>query len=403
MKPLQGIKILEWAVWMSGPIATTILGDLGAEVVKIEQTGTGDPMRGLRGDGVLILADGRHGLFEAYNRNKRSIVIDLKKEKGREIAYALVKWADVFVHNFPTNTASKLGLDYQPLRLINPRIIYATASSYGRKGPDSDQRSFDLGGMARSGYMMALSGLGRGVPQSGVGGTADHIAAFTLSHGILAALLARERFGLAQELDVSLLGSMINMQLYGASIALFFNREQRLWPRSEPTANPLYNWYKCRDDKWIALLMLQPTPYWSTFCRALSIVELEGDPRFDNIYNRVQNAAELISILENIFSTKIREDWIEVLRSSGIPYCPINNLLDLQSDPQVIENDYIIDFDHPSLGPVKLVGFPVSFSETPLSVRREAPVYGQHTEEVLQEVLGLSWEDIDKLKNEGVI
>ena len=403
MYPLQGIKVLEWATWLSGPMAATILGDLGAEVIKIEQKGTGDALRGLLSYGDQSLVDGRHALFEAYNRNKRDIVLDLKTDGGRHIAYELVKWADVFVHNYPRDTASKLRLDYETLSQVNPRLIYATASSYGRKGPDSDLRAYDFAGMGRSGHMMALSGLGDGAPQSGVIGIADQIAAFTLSHGILAALLARERLGIAQEIDTSLLGSMIYLQHYSASYALFFKRNPpRVPPRSRPMFNPLLCWYKCGDDKWILILMVQPDPYWPDFCRALGISELEKDPKFDSISSRGQNRAELTSIIERIFATKPREEWMEILKNNGISYCPVNSFVDLASDPQVIENDYVVEFNHPSLGPIKLTGFPVSFSETPFSVRREAPLYGQHTEEILQETLGLSWEEIDKLRDDGI-
>ncbi len=402
MNPLQGINVLEWATWLSGPMAASILGDLGADVIKIEQVDTGDPLRGLIDYGDLSLADGRHALFEAYNRNKRSIVLDVKKEKGREIAHKLVKWADVFVHNYPRATASKLHLDYETLSQVNPRLIYATASSYGRKGPDTDLRSFDLAGMARSGHMVALSGLGEKAPQAGVTGIADHSTAFTLSHGILAALLARERLGVAQEIDTSLLGSMIYLQHWAVSDTLFFNRAQRVWPRSKTAINPLLQWYKCKDDKWLVMLMLQPDPYWPHFCRALGIEELEKDPKFDDLFSRGRNAAEMTSILERIFATKTSKEWMDILRSGGIPYCPINSFLDLASDPQVMENDYIIEFNHPSLGPTKLTGFPVSFSKTPFSVRREAPLFGQHTEEILQEVLGLDWDEIGQLKNDGI-
>ncbi|MFC2000561.1 CaiB/BaiF CoA transferase family protein, partial [Chloroflexota bacterium] len=393
--PLQGIKVLEWASWLSGPMAAAILGDLGAEVIKVEQKDTGDPIRGLISYGDIVLADGRHALHEAYNRNKRGIALDLKKEQGREIVHELVKWADVLVHNYPRDTASKLGMDYQTLCQVNPRLIYATASSGGRKGPDKDLRAWDLAGMARSGHMMALSGLGGGEPQAGVIGIADQIAAFTLSHGILAALLARERLGIAQEIDTSLLGSMIFLQHYAVSYSLFFNRQPpRVKPRSKAEYNPLLYWYKCGDDKWLAIIMVQPDPYWPDFCRALNIEELEKDPRFDSLQSRGKNRTELTSIIERVFATKTREEWMEILKRSGIPYCPINSFVDLPSDPQVMENDYIIEFSHPSLGPIKMTGFPVSFSETPFSVRREAPLYGQHTEEVLQEVLGLNWEEI---------
>ena len=394
--PLEGIRVLEWSIWMAGPMAATCLGDMGAEVIKIEQVDTGDPMRGLMSSGEFSLPDGRHALFEAYNRNKRSIVLDLKKEKGRDLTHQLVKWADVFVNNYPRATAVKLGLDYQTLRQINPRLIYATASSYGQKGPDSELISFDLAGMARSGHMVALAGPDA-EPRSGVVGTADQMTALTLSHGILAALLARERLGVAQEIDVSLLGSMMSLQHYAVSFALFFERQ------SEPQYPPLFRWYKCQDEKWLALLMLQPDPYWPALCRAMGLEELEKDPRFENLFSGQDHPEGLVPILGRLFATRSREEWIKILREHDIPYCPVNSMLDLASDPQVVENDYIIDFDHPSLGRVKLPGFPVWFGKTPLSVRREAPLWGQHTEEVLQEVLGLDWEKIGQLKEEGVV
>jgi len=401
--PLEGIHVLEWGIWMAGPVAATCLGDLGAEVIKIEQPGTGDPMRGLNWGGVGTLRDGRHALYEAYNRNKRSMVIDLKTKKGQDLAHKLVKWADVFVHNFPRDTASKLGLDYQTLCQINPLLIYATASGFGQKGPDSNLSAFDIAGMARSGHMMALAKISGGDPQTGLGGTADLMAGFTLSHGILSALYTRERTGVGQEIEASLLGSMIYLQYYPVSFSLFFNEEAPLLPRSSPPSNPLYFWYRCKDDKWILILALQPDPFWPSFCRALGISELEKDQRFADFFKRQSNSAELIPILEKIFVSKTREEWISILRKNDLPYCPINSILDLPFDPQVVENDYIVNFQHPSLGSVKLTGFPVWFSKTPASVRREAPLHGQHTEEILQEVLGMSWEMISELKKEGVV
>ena len=397
--PLEGIRVLEWAMWVSAPMATSCLGDLGAEVIKIEQPGIGDAVRGLM-TVEFSLPDGRHALYEAYNRNKRSIVLDLKKEKGKEIAYELVKWADVFVHNFRPDVASELRLDYQTLSQVNPRLIYATASGYGRKGPDRDLRALDMAGFARSGHMAALAGPGD-EPQGGVVGVADMMAGFTLSHGILAALLARERLGVAQEIDASLLGSMIYLQHYQVSFALFFNALSP--PQSRTISNPLLTWYKCEDGTWLALIMIQGDRYWPDFCRALCIEELEKDPRFEDILKRQGNAAELIAILDRVFATKPREEWMGILRGADLAYCPVNSMLDLPSDPQVVENDYIVDFSHPSLGPVKLTGFPTWFSKTSPSVRRAAPLHGQHTEEVLQEVLGLSWEKIGQLQNEGVI
>lgn len=403
--PLEGIRILEWASWFQGPLATSILADLGAEVIKIEERVSGDPVRGFRKErGMsMMLPGGRQIWFEYGNRNKKGITLDLKKEKGREVVYRLVqRWSDVFVQAYRKGAAARIGLDYETLCQYNPKLIYATASGYGSKGPDSEQPAFDYIGLARSG-IASLIGEPDDPQLRKVGGLADEMGGIALAHGILAAIVARERFGIGQEIDSSILGGTIWLQGIMLSIALFSGQE---YPRThrKKTTNPIYNHYKCSDGKWLALALIQSDRHWPSFCRLMGIEELEKDPRFENADKREENCEKLISVLDELFIIKPRDEWVRILRQNkDFILAPVNSLSDLASDPQVLENEYIVDFDHPVLGPVKVVGGPVKFSKTPWAVRSEAPEFGQHTEEVLLEVGGYTWEEIAELKEKEVI
>ncbi|MFQ5827367.1 MAG: CaiB/BaiF CoA transferase family protein [Dehalococcoidia bacterium] len=401
---LEGIRILDWTIQRQGPAATAMLGDLGAEVIHVEERGRGDSSRGMvRFAGVsLELPGGRTANFEASNRNKKSISLDLKKEKGREVIYRLVKNCDVFVQNFRQGVAARLGMDYDTIAQHNPRIIYASASGWGPKGPDAQRPTYDPLGLARAG-MMTMVGEPDMPPQYTVGGIADQMGAVMLAYGILAALLGRERLGIAQQVDTSHLGSIIALQGFHVSSYLMVGQE---FPREKRTGltNPLANRYQCRDGKWIFFANIQSDRYWPAFCQALGIRELEKDLRFDTARHRGENCEELISLLDDIFATRTCDEWIEILKNSGdLVFSPIQRISELPQDPQVIANEYITEFDHPTLGRTKDTGFPVAFSKTPASVRLPAPECGQHTEEVLLEVGGYTWEEIERLRDEEVI
>jgi crotonobetainyl-CoA:carnitine CoA-transferase CaiB-like acyl-CoA transferase len=401
---LEGIRILDWTIERQGPAATGLLGDLGAEVIHVEQRGRGDSSRGMvRFAGVpMDLPGGRNASFEGANRNKKSISLDLKKERGREVMYRLVKRCDVFAQNFRQGVAARLGMDYDTIARHNPRIIYASASGWGPKGPEAQQPTYDPLGLARAG-LMSMVGEPDMPPQYIVGGIADQMGAIVLAYGILAALLGRERLGIAQQVDTSHLGSLVALQAFHISAYLMGGRE---FPREKRTrlTNPLANQYRCRDGKWIFFANIQSDRYWPTFCRAVGIEELEKDPRFDTARHRGENCEELISLLDGIFATRTCDEWIEILKRAGdLVFSPVQRISDLPQDPQVIANEYITEFDHPTLGRIKDIGFPVTFSKTPASVRLPAPECGQHTEEVLLEVGGYTWEEIERLRDEEVI
>ncbi len=398
--PLDGVKVVEITMFQQGPVAGMRLGDLGAEVIKVEPK-TGDPGRGMmRIVGADTGLKGRNYYFESNNRNKRSIALDLNTEKGKKILLELIKRADVFLTNMSIAAPKRMGIDYETLSSLNPRLIYTHASGWGREGPDANELSFDYTGIARSGTMM-MSGERNGPPGTLIPGMGDEHGGLICAWAITAALYAREKTGKGQLVDTSLMGSLI--ALHGVNFAApgILGKEFPRLLRAE-AGNPIYNHYKCKDDKWIVIAHLQPDRYWPNVCKAMGLEELEHDPRFNTIEARHDNCKELVSILDKKFATKTRAEWMEIFRKENVIFTPVQSASEVFKDPQALVNKYIVDVDHPVWGKIKMLGFPWTFAETPASVRREAPELGQHTEEILLE-LGYSWEDIAQLKDEEVI
>jgi len=400
--PLDGVRVIDWTIWQQGPVASLMLGDLGADVIKIEERVGGDPGRGVLKAQGLDLRDRPNFYFEANNRNKRSLTVDLKKPAGVAIVQRLAERADVFVQNFRKGVAGRLGLDAATLRAQNPRLVYASASGYGPEGPESGAPSFDYLGLARSGIMYSC-GEPDDEPLAIAGGIADQMGAIMLAYGIVTALLARERTGRGQEVDASHLGSMAWLQGLGLSARLMLGRALPRQPRRFAT-NPLWNHYRCGDGLWLALSMLQPDRYWERFCAVLEIPEAAADARFKSMLDRMMNAGECIALLDQVFARRPRAEWLRRLAEGGdFIYSIINAVDDLPDDPQMQANGYVTAFEHPAFGPTQVVGLPVRLSDTPGSIRLPAPEFGQHTEAILTEVLGYSWEEIGRLRDQEVI
>ena len=402
MLPLDGIRVIDWTIWQQGPVATAMLGDLGAEVIKIEERVGGDPGRGILRAAGADTGSRPNWYFEANNRNKKSLTLDLKQDAAREIVHKLVARSDVFVQNFRKGVAARLGLDYETLRAINPRLIYASATGYGPEGPDSADPSFDQLGLARSGIMNAVGE--PDMPPLGVaGGIADQMGAVMLAYGVLAALLAREKHGVGQRVDASHLGSMAWLQGLSLSMRLMMGIAMPRQARAS-AGNPLWNHYKCRDGSWLALGMLQPDRYWADFTVAIGRPELAADERFADLRSRGRNAQACVAILDQAFAQKDRDEWLKILREGGdFIFTIVNRVDDLPDDPQVRANDYVVDFEHPQHGNIQVVGVPVRLSETPGQVRLPAPEFGQHTEEILTELLDYDWDEISALREREVI
>src|SRR5579875_1455046 len=401
---LHGIRIIDWTIWQQGPVATAMLADMGAEVIKIEERGKGDPGRAVMsmGGASATAKSGTNYYFEANNRHKQSITLDLRKPEAREIVYKLAAKSDVFVQNFRKGVAERLGLGYQDLRAHNPKIIYANSTGYGPYGPDSNEPSFDYMAQARSG-LMNIACLRTEEPIYLTGGIADQMGAIMLAYGVMTALVARERTGIGQEIHASHLGSMIALQGLNVSMRTILGKEMPRAPRDD-AYNPLWNHYRCADGSWICLGMLQTDRYWKDFCHALGIPELIDDERFRDMRARTRNHRELVAILDRVFATKSRAEWLKILKEGGdFIYTIVNTISDLPDDPQVIANQYIVDYDHPTIGPTRLVGVPVILTETPGNPRGRAPELGEHTETVLTQLLGYSWDEVARLHEAEVI
>ncbi len=403
--PLKGIRVLDWTMWQFGPVAASMMGDMGADVIKIEPL-DGDNGRGLARASNLdtnLPAD-RSAYYEVCNRNKRGIALDLKTTEGREIAYRLVERTDVFVQNFRPGVAERLGLDYESLRAINPALIYGSASGYGPSGPDAHLPSFDGCGQARSGLMMSATPAGADEPTRITQGVSDQMGAIMLCLGILAALVARGEQRIGQKVEASHLSANMWLQGAGMSIALMLGRG-RFAPYDRLNApNPLVNTYRCKDGRWLQLMHMQADRYWKPLTEALGVPELADDPRFATMDARAQNCEETVRLLDERFAAKTADEWDTILRASGdFIYAKVQRVDELPNDPQVIANDYITTFDHPAIGPVKMCNHPNIYSETPAGIWREAPEIGQHTEEILIDELGYDWNRIQTLREAGAI
>ena len=403
--PLQGIQIIECGGYLSAPSACYMLADLGAEVVKIEDRVKGDPSRGMASlfGRAMSLPGDLNIMFETANRNKKSMTLDLKKERGKKLLYELVKGADVFCTNYSQSAIDKLKIDYETLTKYNSRLVYGIATGYGLLGPDNKKRAFDTIAQARSGIMYA-SGEPDSPPGQIAGPMFDQMTGTLLAYGILAALMDREKSGTGQKVDVSLLGSGLHLQAYNVNTVLWRGR-----PIPRPSRlnqrNALANHYECADGKWILFAEAQSDRFWHDFCCAMEVEELEKDDRFSTAALRNNNRHELVKILDKVFKAKNRDEWIKALeeKGKGLAFSPVNEPNDLESDPQILSNEYIKEVEHPVMGKTKVIGCPIRFGKTPAEINPSAPAFGQNTEEVLLDILNYSWEEIEKLKDDEII
>lgn len=397
--PLDGIKVLDLSIFQNGPWGTVMLSDMGAEVIKIEDPVNGDPGRNIAAIGGAVRRINAY--FETMNRNKKSMTLNLKTRQGRDIFYKMVPKADVIVQNFRVGVVEKLGVDYEMVKPLNPRIIYASVSGYGSKGPDATEGVFDILGQARGGLMTLLSAAEPEVTYKGGGTIADQMGAVVLAYGVVLGIVARERFGVGQHIEVSQLGGQLMLQALAINSFLLNGDLPSSRPR-KVASNPVFNIYRCSDNNWIALGCPQADRYWPSVCKALGIDNLTNDPKYCSIQARTKNALELVAILDQKFAAKTREEWLNILKAHDVLCGTVQNYKDLATDPQVLANEYLAEVEHPTLGKLKEVGVPVKLNETPGAARSPSPEFGQHTEEVLLDH-GYTWSQIDAFRKQGVI
>jgi crotonobetainyl-CoA:carnitine CoA-transferase CaiB-like acyl-CoA transferase len=330
--------------------------------------------------------------FEVANRNKRSIVLNVKNERGREVLYRLVEGADVFVSSWTERVLKNLAVDYDTLKRVNPKIVYVACSGWGEKGEGRGKGAFDLAVQGRSGLMYGCWNPEKKPLYLGLG-YCDLTGGLQTAYAVLLGLVCRERSGIAQKLGVSLYSAALQMGILCTAATLEGGRPpltDRLQMR-----NPLLNFYGTKDNRLIVLSMPMSDPYWPTFCKCLGLEELENDPKFKDHMTRIQNSKELTSILDKVFATKTQAEWMDIVKGSELIIDPVQTFEEAVEDPQAWANDYFIEV--PTSRMKRQIGFLVQPSETPGSVRMPAPEFGQHTEEILLG-LGYTWDDISKLK-----
>ena len=395
--PLDGVRVIEYAGFHAGPGGCAILGDLGAEIIKVEELG-GDPMRSWKEiAGVRFsMPDGEGLPFQFTSRNKKSICLDIRSGKGREIFCRLIRGADVFVTNLRKSTKIRLGIDYEGVSAVNPKIIYAAVSGFGPEGPMSDKGAYDPMGQASSGMMFSTGTEDPAVIHLAV---LDQTTSIALSHAVLAALFMRERRGVGQEVHVSLYGTALWM--LSTSLALAGCKSESEIPGDRLRYSPLRNYYKCKDGEWIIGTHHPENKYWPLLCEATGLTSLLSDPRFADT-DQYEHRPEVIKIFDRVFATKERKEWLEILNRHDLMFGPVQRVKDVITDPQALANGYVREYDHPVLGKIMIPGYPVTYGATAPGTRSMAPALGEHTEIVLRE-LGYSGAELETFRKERVI
>jgi crotonobetainyl-CoA:carnitine CoA-transferase CaiB-like acyl-CoA transferase len=398
---LEGFKVIELGHWVAVPCACAILADWGAEVIKVEDPGVGDSLRGLKSTEGIPQRNHIVPVFEVLNRGKRGLAVNLRTKSGKEIVYRLAERCDVFVSNFQSRVLDRLGMDYATLSRVNPKLIYAALTGYGETGADRDKPGYDYTAFwARGGLMSKLAAPG-GPPPAHRPGLGDSATSLCVASGILAALLAREKTGKGQKLAFSLYQTAVWILNQDIQIALYRGEEIPNLDRRK-AKNPIWNSYKTSDGLWIQLAMMQSERFWPDFCKAIGHPELQNDSRFSSDEKREENNELLISIIGEVFAGKSLSEWLDILDRHGLVSSKAQTILELINDPQAVQNEFFVKLDHPNAGPIRLVASPVKFSETKAAVNGPAPEVGQHSEEILLEA-GYTWDDLTRLKDEGAI
>ncbi|MBE7433109.1 MAG: CoA transferase [Anaerolineales bacterium] len=402
MQPLNGIRILDITRALAGPYCTMMLGDLGADVIKVERPGVGDETRGW---GPPFVGEpygnypGESAYFIAANRNKRSITVNIQSREGQDILRKLAGVCDVLVENYRTGDLDKLGLGYAEMHALNPRLIYCSVSGYGRTGPYADRPGYDAVLQAEGG-MMSITGSVEG-PQSRVGiPIIDITSGMFASTAILAALRARDVTGEGQLVDISLFDSHLALLTNVASNYLVGGKPPKRLGNAHPNLVP-YDSFQARDS-WFVLGVANEKQ-WGILCDVLNRPEWKTDSRFETNRRRVENRSILAEELNKIFSRQNADHWLEQLVKAGLPCGRINTVPEVFDLPHARARDMILESEHASAGTLKLPGFPYKFSSTPAAIQKPPPMLGEHTEEVLKGLLNFSAEDVAALKDKGAI
>jgi len=402
MQPLEGLRVVDMTRALAGPYCTMMLGDLGADVIKVERPGRGDDSRGW---GPPFVGEpygpypGESAYFIAANRNKRSITVNLKSREGQEIVRRLAGVSDALIENFRTGVLDKMGLGYDDLHAVNPRLVYCSISGYGRTGPYAQRPGYDFIIQAEGG-MMGIIGPEEGPPYRVGVPIVDITSGMFAAAGVLAALRVRDKTGEGQLVDVSLLDTQVALLANVASNYLVGGAEPRRLGNAHPNIAP-YEAFRARD-RWFALAAANQRQ-WAVLCDVIGRPELKDDARFATNGDRVANRPALVEVLGDAFAARDADEWLAALREAGLPCGPINAVPDVFEHPQAKARDLALEAEHPTAGSVRLTGFPYKLSRTPADVHHPPPLLGQHTQEVMTELLGYSTEEVTGLRDREVV
>ena len=388
---LHGVRVLDFTRAQQGPFATLLLADMGAEVLKVEPPG------GETGRANGLGPDGFSSYFEGHNRGKKSITLDLKVAEAIEVVRRLVPSVDVVVENFRPGVMERLGLSYADLKQLRPDIILASASAWGREGPWATRGGYDHVAQALSGVMYEQGEGPGGEPQALIGGFADQIGAMLLAFGIASALFVRQRDGIGQHVDGSLIGGMVAMQSKQLMEYLRTGKQSGFQRRRAAT----YTNYECADGLHIAIAA-NAQDMWERMCDAIEAPSLKTDPRFAEPFGRARNKDALVAELDRIFRGRPRDAWLAPLEQADVPHAPVLDYAGMAQHPQYWANGYLEEIETPHLGRMRVPGPPVHMSATPPRVGGSGPILGMHTEEILLGV-GYTWDEIDRLKATGAL
>jgi crotonobetainyl-CoA:carnitine CoA-transferase CaiB-like acyl-CoA transferase len=391
--PLDGLFVLDLSRTLAGPFCTMNLGDMGADVVKVEEPTRGDETRQW-----LPYWDGQSCFYLAVNRNKRNIAVNLKHPEGVAVVKKLAAKADVMIESFRTGTTEKMGLGYDAIRAMNPRVIYCSISGFGRTGPLSQKGGYDLMVQAYSGLMSTTGEPDRTPLRIGFS-LVDITCGWVAYGGIMTALYQREKTGQGQYVEASLLEGMVSAASYHIVNYLGTGNVPGPLGQGHPSLAP-YQMFPSKDGR--VMLGAANDGLWNKFCEATGRTDLSDDPRFQTNLDRVKHRSELIPILEALFQTKTTDEWVALLEAAGIPNAPVNTIADLVHDPQIAHRNMLVDVPHPTVPGLRAPATPMKLSDGPSSVRRHPPENGEHTEAILWE-LGYSKKDIADLETSGAV
>ena len=395
MKALEGIRVLDLTRALAGPFCTLMLGDNGADVIKVEMPGSGDDTRKW---GPPFIGE-ESAYFLSINRSKRSLTLNLREPQAKEIFLKLAESSDVLVENFTPGVMDRFGLGYDEVKQTNPKIVYCSISGFGQDGPYRNRPAYDQIMQGISG-LMSITGEPDGEPQKIGIAVTDIGAGMWSAFAIMAALHHREQHGEGQYIDVSMMDAQVAWLTYQAAYFFANGEPPKRMGAAHPTLVP-YQAFMCQDGKYINVAVGSER-IWGRFCQGVHREDLQNDPEYALNSDRVRNRSKLVPMLQEYFLTRPVADWVEDLQEANVPCGPINDLADVFADPQVLARNMYVEIPHPTLGTIKQTGLPIKFSLTPGRIDRHPPLLGEHNQEIL-EGLGYSVAQVDEMKENAII